>query len=409
MVRVVGVAGLGRSEWVGREIEHWVRTRGVGRLLAVVTDGTWVWDDAAGDLDFSRSTAAHPALRGVFGEEPRHVDLSWARTDTDLTLRNARFRDLVAEVAAPLHGRSKDDLEGEDVRQQRRTRRLVRGAVGALAVLAVLASVGGVSAAVNAREAGRQRDAARDQTCLAAAANLADQSAAADRSDLSLKILLAIHGGLALSLDETRVAWAASDDYDATTGERLSHRQCISMADAFRPSATAYVGGTDSPVYWDIGFGAGFSAGLASSAGVPGSDCAPDESNQNIGTTPVGDRHRLRGTRGRGLVPGRARRRPAPGRRDERTRHHGALRRLQHPHRPRDRRAAGRRLPRGWSEPDRLRVGRLPAGWGPRGDLRRLASSRRREPVPVPRRMSIAAELRARSCRVVVGVALLAG
>lgn len=436
-------------------------------------------------------------MRGVFREEPRHVDLSWARTDTDLTLRNARFRDLVAEIAAPLHGRSKDDLEGEDVRQQRRTRRLVRGAVGALAALTVLASVGGASAIVNAREAGRQRDTARDQARLATAANLADQSAAADRSDLSLKILLAVqsyrlaptkaneavlraalltdatgvlhgptggvvdlaiapdgkqaaavdgtgavhvwdiasrtlerssaagvgtrvdwlgpssllvghasggvasfdiadgtlrpladgvrvltdpvtglarpvlaaspasgyiaylridgtvavleadgtdlyslptskrpiydlvltsdgrlvaktsgidiwelgpagatpvaaaadlyprsddpvrlHGGLALSLDEARVAWAASDEYDAVSGERLSHRQCISMADPFLPSAATYVGGTDSPVYWDIGFGVGFATGLSSGAGVPGRSCAPNETNLNIQTTP---------------------------------------------------------------------------------------------------------------------------
>jgi hypothetical protein len=67
-----------RSEWVGREIAHWVEHKGADRILPVVTDGTWSWDDAAGDLDRS-STAAHPALFGVFDEEPRHVDLTWAR------------------------------------------------------------------------------------------------------------------------------------------------------------------------------------------------------------------------------------------------------------------------------------------------------------------------------------------
>ncbi len=485
-----------RSEWVGKEIAHWVQMGGASRLLPVVTDGTWVWDDAAGEIDFARSSAAHPALRGVFGEEPRHVDLSWARTETDLTLHNARFRDLVADIAAPLHGRSKDDLEGEDVRQQRRTRRLARGAIAALASLTVLATAGGASAVVNAREAGRQRDTARVQARVATAANLADRSAAADRSDLSLKILLALqsfrldpsaaneaalrtalqtdvtgvlhgptggivdisldaggrraaavdgagrvrvwdlgrralesssaagiaakadwlgdssllvsdasggvstlaladgsrqkmasdarvlidattivarpvvtanaasgfvayvrtdgmiavlgidgspkyvfatapgarvvdavlasdgrlilrshvidvwqlgpagatrvatapvrpstavggdeervelHGGLTLSLDEARVAWAGADEYDASTGEQLSHRQCIPMTDTFLSSANAYVGGTATPVFWDTGF----AQGLGSSAGVPGAGCPPGGENFDIET-----------------------------------------------------------------------------------------------------------------------------
>src|SRR3954453_13064245 len=56
------------SGWVNQEIEHWLRDHPVDRLLPVVTDGEWVWDPAAGDFDWQRSTAVPPVLRGIFRE-----------------------------------------------------------------------------------------------------------------------------------------------------------------------------------------------------------------------------------------------------------------------------------------------------------------------------------------------------
>jgi hypothetical protein len=148
------------STWVGEEIRHWVETKGTSRILVVVTDGTWVWDAERGDVDLERSTAAHPALAGVFGAEPRHMDLSWARTEDDLTLRNVRFGDAIAEIVAPMHGLTKDELVGEDVRQQRRTTRWVRATVAVLTFLAV-AAMGATGAAIAAAgEASRQEERA---------------------------------------------------------------------------------------------------------------------------------------------------------------------------------------------------------------------------------------------------------
>ena len=100
------------SEWVGREIEHWVEHHGGEQILVVVvvTDGDWVWDAAVGDIDLAASTAAHPRLQGVFASEPRHVDLIWARTERQVDHRDGRFRDAVADLAAPLHGKGPRDL-----------------------------------------------------------------------------------------------------------------------------------------------------------------------------------------------------------------------------------------------------------------------------------------------------------
>ena len=123
-----------RSEWVGKEITYWVSSRGADHLLVVVTDGTWVWDDHSGDLS-PASTAGSRALYGVFQVEPKYLDMTWAKRDPGLTLHNARFRDQVATLTAAISDRAKDEIEGEDVRQQRRTRRIVRAVIAALTVL----------------------------------------------------------------------------------------------------------------------------------------------------------------------------------------------------------------------------------------------------------------------------------
>ncbi|MDA4110353.1 TIR domain-containing protein [Mycolicibacterium holsaticum] len=173
------------SVWVNREIEHWKAHRSVDRILPVVTDGHWEWDPEKGDFT-EDSDAVPPALRGVFTDEPRHLDLRWAHEEDQLDLRNSRFRNAVAEVAAPLHGRTKDEIEGEDVRQHRRTKRIAWSAVSALAVLTVAAVAGAGIAVYNANQAEQRRVQAEAQ-------RLAAQSRTElERPDLAF--LLAAHG-----------------------------------------------------------------------------------------------------------------------------------------------------------------------------------------------------------------------
>jgi hypothetical protein len=167
-----------RSPWVNREIEHWVATKPADRILPVVTDGEWDWNPAARDST-GESTAVPEALRGVFAEEPLYLDLRWARADVHLSLEHARFRDAIAQLAAPMHGVSKDDLEGEDVRQHRRVRRLRSGAVTTLVLLALLASIAGGLAVRNAQHANvSAAEAHRQQLAAETQHGLAQQSAA---------------------------------------------------------------------------------------------------------------------------------------------------------------------------------------------------------------------------------------
>lgn len=136
-----------QSKWVGQEVDWWLRHRSASRLLIVWTDGGLVWDGARADFDWSRTTALPRRLQGAFPQEPLHLDLRWARTATDLSLRRPGFADAVGRLSATLRGLSLDELIGEDVKQHRRTMALLRLAVATLlavtatAVLAALLAV----------------------------------------------------------------------------------------------------------------------------------------------------------------------------------------------------------------------------------------------------------------------------
>lgn len=173
--------GAAASEWVGREVAYWLEHRERARLLLVLTEGEIFWDERAGDFDWERTTALPRALAGAYTEEPRYTDLRFAATSQHLSLRDPRFRDAVADVAAPLNGRAKDDMIGEEVRQHRRTLLLARSAGVLLVALTAAASVAAVLAIRAADRADRERDRAEQEARVATSRQLAAQSAVAVR------------------------------------------------------------------------------------------------------------------------------------------------------------------------------------------------------------------------------------
>ncbi len=153
-----------RSVWVGDEVDHWL-TRSpaaregtaAGRFLIVLTGGEIHWDREAGGFDPERTSALPTRLfRDVFAHEPLWVDLRDAKTQEDLSLQNPYFRGKVADLAATLHGKSKEELIGEDVRIARRTRRLAWTA-SLLLVALTAAAVAAARAAIVQRDEARSR------------------------------------------------------------------------------------------------------------------------------------------------------------------------------------------------------------------------------------------------------------
>jgi WD40 repeat protein len=161
------------SPWVMREAAQWHATKPTQNLLIGLTEGELVWDEAAGDFDWERTTALPETLRGAFEEEPRFIDLRWAHAGEQLSLSDARFRDAIADLAAPLYGVPKDVLAGEEVRQHRRTVRIARAAAVTLAALTLASILFGVFAVLQRNEARRQRDLATSRSLVQTAnANL---------------------------------------------------------------------------------------------------------------------------------------------------------------------------------------------------------------------------------------------
>jgi WD40 repeat protein len=192
-----------RSHWVEREVGHWASQKPRENFLIALTDGEVVWDPAAGDFDWSRTTALPTSLRGALVDEPRYIDLRWARREEHLSLTDGRFRDCVADLAAPLHHRAKDDLAGEDVRQHRRAVRLAQIVV----VLLVLLTLGTASGAFIAVD---QRDRARQQTVLAESRALVNAAGSTAPTRLDASLLLAERAARMHPTPETRAALLAA-------------------------------------------------------------------------------------------------------------------------------------------------------------------------------------------------------
>jgi hypothetical protein len=176
--------GAARSVWVEREVDYWLANRSRETLLIVLTEGELFWDPAAGDFDWQRSDALPKRLAGALADEPFHLDLRWAQKSEQLSLREPRFRDSVAQLASTLHGRPLDELIGEDVRQHRRTRRLAWGAVAALTLL-TLVSIAAAWVAI------QQRNLANERLQIATSRQLTVEALGAGR-EIDQALLLAV-------------------------------------------------------------------------------------------------------------------------------------------------------------------------------------------------------------------------
>ena len=124
------------SPWVEKEAEYWIGRNGPSHVLIVLTGGTLKWDHSSASFTSEHTTALPANLLRAFPEEPLFLDFRWGRdAAARLRLREPRFHEAVLQLAATLHNRPKDELDGADIRNQRHTRLLA--ASGLVAILLV--------------------------------------------------------------------------------------------------------------------------------------------------------------------------------------------------------------------------------------------------------------------------------
>lgn len=171
------------SPWVKKELEFWKNNKPLENLLIVQTSGEISWDSNTSDFDWSRTNAISDVLAGYFKDEPFYIDLAWANSEDDVSLRNPRFQTEVARLASPIHGRQLDEMVGEDLRQHKRTVRLVRIVVVALLMLLLVAVSGGYFAYMQKLQAERQT-----RQAFARELAMRSQTIARDEPELALQL-----------------------------------------------------------------------------------------------------------------------------------------------------------------------------------------------------------------------------
>lgn len=179
------------SRWVHQEVEWWLHNRSVETLVLCLSAGDILWDQGAGDFDWQKTTALPPSLKGAFPAEPLYADFRAAKAASAYADSDPAFRGALLDVAAPLLGRSKDDLDGDDIRLHRRAVR----AAWAAALITLLLGLSAATAMFLAHQ--RQK--------IAASRALASE-AASHTDDRSLAVLLSIESRRIADTVESRRA-----------------------------------------------------------------------------------------------------------------------------------------------------------------------------------------------------------
>jgi WD40 repeat protein len=166
-----------RSPWVPREIEAFLSANTSDRLLIVLTGGRLAWDEGAKDFAHDVESAFPKLGRSIFARVPKWEDLSWARGEENLSLRNPAFRDVVASISSTIRDISLDEITGRDVIEHKRTKRITRLVVAALVFLLACVAAAALVAYRQAGVANARRIAAESALLSSREPNLLGVSA----------------------------------------------------------------------------------------------------------------------------------------------------------------------------------------------------------------------------------------
>src|SRR5277367_3911456 len=131
-----------KSSWVQQEVQWWLHNRSVEKLVISLTDGAILWDSQSQDFDWEKTTALPACLKGAFPAEPLYADFRAAKAAGKYVDSDAAYRGPLLDVAAPLMGRPKDELDSEDIRLHRKAQHLAWAVAAFIAVLGLTAGVG---------------------------------------------------------------------------------------------------------------------------------------------------------------------------------------------------------------------------------------------------------------------------
>lgn len=229
-----------KSAWVQHEVEWWLKHRSADELIICLTGGEILWGGKSGDFDWTKTDAVPVNLKGAYSSEPLYADFRAAKETNRYADSDPAYRDALLDVAAPLIGRPKDDLDGEDIRAHRRTERITWAAALFMLVLAAIATIG--------------LNMAHDRQKIAASRALASE-AASHVDDGSLALLLSIESGrIADTVESKRSLLTAIQRVPDAEAFLWGHSDAVTKA-VFSPDGQLVLsaGWDDRIVLWNSG------------------------------------------------------------------------------------------------------------------------------------------------------------
>lgn len=228
-----------RSRWVQQEVQWWLQNKSVENLLIVLTDGDILWDTAAKDFDWGKTTALPSCLKGVLPGEPLYADFRAAKSSGRFHDSDKDYRKGLLDVAAPLLGRSKDDLDSEDLRLHRR-------AEWTAWVVAAFVVVLGLAAGVAMNAAYQRQKTAASRALASEASSHVD--------DRSLELLLSLESRhIADTVESKRALLAALQRAPHAQMFLWGHTDAVTRA-VFSPDGESVLsaGWDDRIILWNV-------------------------------------------------------------------------------------------------------------------------------------------------------------
>lgn len=149
------------SKWVQKEVRFWLDNKSLDSFMIVVTDGNLKWDDEKKCFLKTDDGCLPEFLLTEFAEEPLYIDLRHLKTQANLSLNNALFKNEVLKIAAKLFNKEPKDLAGIEITQHRKTIRLRNAAIFMLSIFLLLAAAGAWMAKKKSGEAVREKNTAQ--------------------------------------------------------------------------------------------------------------------------------------------------------------------------------------------------------------------------------------------------------
>lgn len=139
-----------QSKWVRKEISYFNSETGAEKMIIILTDGEISWDEEKTDFNWELTDAVPKFDTAIFMQEPVWIDLRWIRKE-QLSARDPRFLDAIANLSSVLRGIDKDTLIGKDVEEHRKAKRFRLFSMTGLSLLALFLVIATLVAVKNLR------------------------------------------------------------------------------------------------------------------------------------------------------------------------------------------------------------------------------------------------------------------